>query len=65
MAKLTFDPKAHFDPYKEDRDRQAYERGLERKDLHNMARVSGPGSIASRQHRHKPKPVTLAPVSLK
>jgi len=65
MSKLTFNPKAHFDPYKIEKDRRAHERGLEHKALHKMGVIEGPFSVSSRGRSHKPKPVTLAPVTFK
>jgi len=45
MSKLTFNPKAHFDPYKIEKDRRAHERGLEHKALHKMGVIEGPFSV--------------------
>ena len=63
MTKLTYDPKSHFDPYKQDKDRRAHERGLERKILHANAGSHGFTSLASAQKHIKRKPVTLARVA--
>jgi len=55
----------YFDPYKEDEDRKAHERGLERKALSGMVKIKFTPTISARLHRHKPKPVTLAPAPFK
>lgn len=57
--------KKGFDPFKDDKDRQAHQRGLERKELHKMVRLGLKASVRSRLMRIKPKPVTLAPTPLK